>query len=210
MINREKTADSARAVSRLRAKASFHRFTSFENGPANNMSPPTDWIPGLWKDIFDDMLNDDNELDYEDQWTLTFNYNQTEEITKQERKRGWKVYCHCAYGHFRCETCNKTWPSARVVVLFRYRLQGNRGTVIMRPFRQACRRCQDDEFELPGFSDEEVEKALRRLFSKIRKNCYDDDSDDGSSTCSRKVFTKPHEASLCEACRMGICCQDED
>ena len=84
----------------------------------------------------------------------------------------------------------------------------------MRPFGQACRRCQDDEFDLPGFSQKEVEDALLRLFSKIRKNCYgdedEDDNDGDSSASSTKVWTKPHEASLCQACIMGICCQDGD
>ncbi|XP_071357010.1 receptor-transporting protein 3-like [Trachinotus anak] len=176
------------------------------------MSRSTDWAPRLWLDIFDELLYDDNELDYGDQWTLNFNYTQTDEVTKEERKKGWKVYCHCAYGNFQCESCSRTWPSARVVLLFRYRLRGGRGTVIMRPFGQTCRRCREDEFDLPGFSDKEAEQALLRLFSKIRKNCYgeDDDDDGGSSACSTKVWTKPHEKTLCEACRMGICCQDDE
>ncbi|XP_019119825.1 receptor-transporting protein 3 [Larimichthys crocea] len=177
------------------------------------MSRSTEWLPSLWIDTFDELLNDDNELDYGDQWSLNFNYTQTDQVTKEERKRGWKVYCHCAYGNFQCGSCDKTWPSARVIVLFRYRLRGDRGTVIMRPFGQACRRCQDDEFDLPGFSKKEVEEALLRLIRKIRKNCYgdEDDEDDGSdsSACSTKVYTKPHEATLCQACIMGICCQDD-
>ncbi|KAI3358063.1 hypothetical protein L3Q82_003071 [Scortum barcoo] len=175
------------------------------------MSRSTDWTPSLWTDTFDELLYDDNELDYDDQWTLNFNYSQTDKVTKEERKRGWKVYSHCAYGHFQCGSCNKIWPSARVVVLFRYRLRGDRGTVIVRPFGQACRSCQDDEFELPGFAKKEVEEALLRLIHKIRKNCYGDvdDDDDDCSTSSTKVWTKPHEASLCEACIMGICCKDD-
>ncbi|XP_067469173.1 receptor-transporting protein 3-like [Thunnus thynnus] len=177
------------------------------------MSRPTDWIPSMWMDTFEELLDDDNELDYGDQWSLNFSYSQTASITKEERKRGWKVYSHCAYGNFHCATCRKTWPSARVVVLFRYRLrsEAGRGTVIMRPFGQACRRCKEDVFELPGFSQEVVENTLLRLFGKIRKNCYgeDDDDDDGSSTSSTNVWTKPHEKTLCEACRMGICCQDD-
>lgn len=169
------------------------------------------WVPSLWLDIFDELLNDDNELDYGDEWTLNFNYSQTNEVTKEERKRGWKVYNHCAYGKFKCGSCSKTWPSARVVLLFRYRLRNGRGTVIMRPFGQACRRCQDDEFDLPGFETNNAEQALLRLFSRIRKNCYgEEDEDGGSSASSTKVYTKPHEKTLCEACRMGICCQDDD
>ncbi|KAM3858476.1 receptor-transporting protein 3-like [Diretmus argenteus] len=171
----------------------------------------TDWLPSLWLDTFEEMLDDDQELDYGDVWNLNFNYSQTDEVTKEERKRGWKVYSHCAYGKFRCGSCSRTWPSARVVVLFRYRLRSGRGTVIMRPFGQACRRCQDDEFDLPGFSEKEVEEALLKLFAKIRKNCYgeEEDYDDDCSVGSEKVWTKPHEKSLCEACIQGICCQDD-
>ena len=100
--------------------------------------------------------------------------------------------------------------------MFRYRLRDGpgRGTVIMRPFGQACQRCPDDAgFDLPGFTEEEVENTLRHLFGKIRKNCYgeeeeEDDDDDGWSVCSEKVRTKPHQKDLCEACQEGICCQD--
>ncbi|MEQ2290331.1 hypothetical protein AMECASPLE_002213 [Ameca splendens] len=176
------------------------------------MSRSTVWTPGFWLDIFDELLYDDNQLDYGDEWCLNFNYTQTDEVTKEQRKKGWKVYSHCAYGHFQCGACRKTWPSARVVLLFRYRLRNGRGTVIMRPFGQACRRCQDGEFDLPGFAQKEVEHALVRLFSKIRKNCYreEEENEDGSSASSTKVWTKPHEKSLCEACRLGICCQEDD
>ncbi|XP_047461338.1 receptor-transporting protein 4 [Mugil cephalus] len=172
----------------------------------------TEWIPSLWLDTFEELLYEDNELDYGDPWSLNFSYSQTDTLTHKERKRAWKIYSHCAYGKFRCASCHKTWPSARVVVLFRYRLYNGQGTVIMRPFGQACKRCQDDVFYLPGFAKKEVEHALLRLIAKIGKNCYgeEEDNEDGSSACSTKVFTKPHEKSLCEACRMGICCQDED
>ncbi|KAF7669334.1 hypothetical protein LDENG_00196510 [Lucifuga dentata] len=171
----------------------------------------TDWLPSLWLDTFEEMLDDDNELDYGDQWILNFNYRQTDTLNQEERRRGWKVYSHCAFGKFKCGSCFRTWPSARVVVLFRYRLrsEAGRGTVIMRPFGQACRRCQD-EYYLPGFSQKEVKEALLRLFAKIRKNCYgEEDEEEDRSVGSNKVRTKPHEKSLCEACTMGICCQDE-
>lgn len=59
-----------------------------------------DWVPSLWMDIFDEILDNDNELDYGDQWSLNFNYTQTDIVTKEERKRGWKVYSHCAYGKY--------------------------------------------------------------------------------------------------------------
>lgn len=82
----------------------------------------------------------------------------------------------------------------------------------MRPFGQSCLRCQDT-FESPGFSEDVVTEVLRKLFSKIRKNCYGDDDGDGDwdpSDNSRRRGTKPHEASLCEACKDGICTQNEE
>ncbi|KAJ8334345.1 hypothetical protein SKAU_G00399840 [Synaphobranchus kaupii] len=169
----------------------------------------TEWTPTLWSDTFDEMLEE--ELDYNDSWAFQFNYSLQENLSKEERKRGWKIYCHSAYGRFRCGTCSKTWPSARVIVLFHYRLRSGtaRGTVIMRPFGQACRRCNGD-FELPGFSTEEVERVLLKLIGKIKKNCYgEEEEDDGDSSSSEKVWTKPHESSLCEACSQGICCVED-
>uniref|UniRef100_A0A8D3DW10 3CxxC-type domain-containing protein n=1 Tax=Scophthalmus maximus TaxID=52904 RepID=A0A8D3DW10_SCOMX len=174
------------------------------------MSRATDWVPAWWLDTFSELLNEDNELDYGDQWTLNFNYRQTNTVTNEERKRGWKVFCHYTHANFRCGSCSKTWPSARVLVLFRYRLQKNRGTAVMRPFGQTCRSCESDEFELPGFSLEEVKHALLRLFSKIKKNCYGEaDEYEGVGSSDIKK-TKPHEKTLCEACKMGICAQDEE
>lgn len=66
-------------------------------------------------------------------------------------------------------------------------------------------------FEVPGFSESVVRESLLKLFGKIRKNCYnevDDYNEPGTSGYRRR--TKPHEASLCEACRQGICSQDDD
>ncbi len=59
-----------------------------------------DWSPSLWLEVFDELLFDDNELDYGDQWSLNFSYSQTDKVTKEERRRGWKVYCHSAYGKY--------------------------------------------------------------------------------------------------------------
>ncbi|XP_035285183.1 receptor-transporting protein 3-like [Anguilla anguilla] len=168
-----------------------------------------DWTPTLWRDTFDEMLEE--ELEYSDRWFFQFNYRLQENLSEEERRRGWKIYCHCAYGKFRCGTCSKDWPSARVTLLFHYRLRSEaaRGTVIMRPFGQACRGCSGN-FELPGFSMEEVEKVLLKLIGKIKKNCYGEEEEDNSDSCSpEKVRTKPHESSLCEACSQGICCVED-
>ncbi|KAG5842522.1 hypothetical protein ANANG_G00178520 [Anguilla anguilla] len=144
----------------------------------------TDWTPTLWRDTFDEMLEE--ELEYNDSWIVQFNYSLQENLSKEERRRGWKIYCHRAYGN-----------------------EAARGTVIMRPFRQACRGCSGN-FELPGFSMEEVEKVLLKLIGKIKKNCYGEEEEDNSDSCSpEKVRTKPHESSLCEACSQGICCVED-
>ncbi|XP_075962353.1 receptor-transporting protein 4-like [Anarhichas minor] len=173
------------------------------------MSRSTEWVPSLWRETFEELLDDDNELDYGDQWTLNFNYSQTDQVTVEERKRGWKVYCHSSgYGHFLCASCSKSWSSAKVTLLFRYRLRGDRGSVIMRPFGQACRSCNDNSFKQPGFAMEEVENALLRLCAKIRKNCYGEDDDDHSGgSGNRSDNRKPHEKALCQACSQGICGQ---
>ncbi|XP_019946101.1 receptor-transporting protein 3-like [Paralichthys olivaceus] len=176
------------------------------------MKRPTDWVPALWRETFEELLCEDNELDYGDEWTFNFNYSQNNTVTNEERKRGWKICCQNAHGDFKCASCSKTWHSARVVVLFRYRLQKGRGTVIMRPFRQTCRSCKNENYEFCGFTQEAVESTLLRLFSKIRKNCYgeeDSDADNDDGDLSEKK-TKPHESHLCEACKSGICTQDDD
>ncbi|XP_056271389.1 receptor-transporting protein 3-like [Pseudoliparis swirei] len=176
------------------------------------MSRSTDWVPSLWRETFEELLDEDNELDYGDQWNLNFSYVQTADVTQEERKRGWKIYCHSGFGSFECASCHKVWSSARVSLLFRYRLRRDRGSVIMRPFGQACLSCQDNDFHRPGFSTEEVKDVLCGLFAKIRKNCYrvEDDNNCGDSSPNTKRFTKPHEADFCEACQQGICCQPDE
>nr|XP_040044072.1 receptor-transporting protein 3-like [Gasterosteus aculeatus aculeatus] len=176
----------------------------------NRMSRPTDWVPSLWMETFQNLLAD--ELEYEDRWNLNFGYQLTNDLTNNERKKGWKIFIECVHGNFQCSSCRKTWSSARVTLLFRYILRGTRGSVTMRPFGQICRSCQDDQFELPGFSEEHVENALLRLFAKIRKNCYGEDTgeDHVGDSGDSEVKTKPHEKALCQACRDGICCQDEE
>lgn len=139
-------------------------------------------------------------------------YTAFKEVTKKTKKpRTFSSYSHLPFPpSFRCSSCERTWPSARVTVLFRYRLRAGRGTVLMRPFGQACRSC-DDDFTLPGFSEQVARDSLLQLLRKIRKNCYgevdDDYYDDGGDT---QRHSKPHEADLCEACSQGICTQRED
>ncbi|KAL3983834.1 melatonin receptor type 1B [Sarotherodon galilaeus] len=178
------------------------------------MATSTEWTPSLWYDTFNELLDDDSELDYGDRWTLKVNYNKTDEITYEERRKGWKVSTHQANGKFQCVSCKKTWGSAQVRLVFRYRLLGGQGSVIMRPFGQACLRCRGDKFNLPGFDKKEVEQALLRQFYKIRKNCYHEEDeekaeDNGRPSSESEAKTKPHKNHLCQACRVGHCCLDD-
>ncbi|CAN9504032.1 unnamed protein product [Ophioblennius macclurei] len=173
------------------------------------MNYPTDWTPSLWRETFAELVDDDGELDYGDLWSLNFNYNLTDKVTSEERRRGWKVHKNHGFGSFQCGHCQKVWSSARVVIVFQYRLRNQKGTVIMRPFGQCCLRCRNT-FELPGFSDETVKAALLKVCSKIRKNCYNEDEGETPRSNTFKKWTKPHETALCEACQKGICKQDDE
>ncbi|KAJ8386293.1 hypothetical protein AAFF_G00174890 [Aldrovandia affinis] len=148
----------------------------------------------MWRMTFNKILEE--ELEYSDIWTFRFNNSLSE-----ERRRGFKIFCTNAKGHFKCGTCSKSWSSAQVTILFHYRLQTKaaRGTVAMRPFGQACRRCNGG-FKWAGFSPETVETVLLRLISKIKKNCYGEAEEDAGYCGDEKAGGKPHESSLCEAC----------
>ncbi|KAJ8267618.1 hypothetical protein COCON_G00127900 [Conger conger] len=152
-----------------------------------------------WSDTFGKMLH------YDDRWILQFSNSLQNDLSQEEKKEGWKIHKRSAYGNFRCGACSRGWPSAQVTVLFHYRLctEMGQGTVIMQTFGQACRRCNKG-FEQPAFSTEEVKKVLLKLTDKIKKNCYGEEGFD-NACFSLKLPTKPHERSLCEACRKGIC-----
>ncbi|KAF6737914.1 Receptor-transporting protein 3 [Oryzias melastigma] len=152
----------------------------------------TNWLPSLWVETFEDLL--DEQLDYEDDWSFQFNYSLTKELTAREKGRGWKISCQCSKAQFKCGSCGNSWFSARVTLLFHYRLRRGRGTVIMRPFGQSCRNCQDDNFYLPGFVPKTVEDILIKVFSKIRKNCYmenDDDNDPNTEPSTKSNNNTP-------------------
>lgn len=64
------------------------------------ISTPVEWAPGLWLDLFEELLYDDEELNYGDQWSLTFDYNLSETLDQNERRRGWKIFCYRARGKY--------------------------------------------------------------------------------------------------------------
>lgn len=46
------------------------------------------------------LLDEYEELDYGDNWSLNFNYNLTDTLDQAERRRGWKIFCHRAHGKY--------------------------------------------------------------------------------------------------------------
>lgn len=46
------------------------------------------------------LLDDYEELDYGDNWSLNFNYNLTDTLDQAERRRGWKIFCHRAHAKY--------------------------------------------------------------------------------------------------------------
>ena len=73
----------------------------------------------------------------------------------------------------------------------------------MRPFGQACERCPNgQDYDWPGFTDEEIRNTLIALFEEIRGKCY---NDYGQSVGSKGIGDESHKTDLCEACLKGIC-----
>nr|XP_023659774.1 receptor-transporting protein 4-like isoform X2 [Paramormyrops kingsleyae] len=160
----------------------------------------TDWTPALWSDTFAQLEED--ELEHGDSWAFQFNYSLTETLTKEERRRGWKIYCHRAYGRFRCSSCPNQWTSDRAVVLFAYRHERfrNQGKVMIRLFGQRCLNCRMNYEQL----ELSMRTVLRDLVLEIRRKCYHERNapapqGHGSDNIER-VMTGPHREELCEAC----------
>uniref|UniRef100_UPI00398E3554 receptor-transporting protein 3-like n=1 Tax=Pristiophorus japonicus TaxID=55135 RepID=UPI00398E3554 len=158
-----------------------------------------------WFDLFARCME---EMEFEERWTLNFNYNLDPDLDVEKRKEGWKIYKTSSFGRFDCP-CSNSWSSAHVVILFHYRLRRDRGLVLMRAFRQQCRNCSNSSQQKPQITNKQLKQVFDRLILKILKNCYGEEV----GNVQRKLLhrkTKPHETSLCEACALGICRNQDD
>ncbi|XP_008937185.1 PREDICTED: receptor-transporting protein 3-like [Merops nubicus] len=81
------------------------------------------------------------------------------------------------------------------------------GTVWMRAFRQACRRCSDPRLEEPDFSQDTMEKLLHNLVLKILKYFYHVpiQASDLLEVVVDVVVSGPHDSARCEGCQLGVC-----
>ncbi|KAM4771700.1 receptor-transporting protein 3-like [Rhinophrynus dorsalis] len=143
-------------------------------------------------------------------WKLQIKKDITDELTDSERQEGWKIYQSASFGRFKCFACQHVWNSARVSLTFQYRRIGlTGGEVYLRLYRQQCRNCQSNILLTAKCEESDMREVLMRLTTKIRKNCYKENTE--TRTYEKNVKnTKPHEESLCEACMLGKCKRDAE
>ncbi|XP_078521863.1 receptor-transporting protein 2-like [Lissotriton helveticus] len=138
-----------------------------------------------------------------DQWTLDLD-------DTAEALPGWKQYTLHASARFKCSACGRRWESSKVRMIFNIRKASRRvpqGCVKMRVFKQECRRCNAAILEEPEFMIENIDVAVDRLVTRIRKVCYGEDVSDRHV---RDFITSgsnegPHDSAHCEACQLGLC-----
>ena len=65
---------------------------------SNYFFHPAGWVPGLWLDIFDTLVDD--WLYYKDNWVLSFNYSSLDVLDQKQKTRGWKIFCNRAHGKY--------------------------------------------------------------------------------------------------------------
>uniref|UniRef100_A0A674GGJ0 3CxxC-type domain-containing protein n=1 Tax=Taeniopygia guttata TaxID=59729 RepID=A0A674GGJ0_TAEGU len=108
---------------------------------------------------------------------------------------------------FQCSQCFYSWSSAKVHILFHMCHCQGWGTVLMRIFRQKCRRCRNSQLEDPDFSLDTVETILHNLVIKILQYFYKKpvQPSDLLEVVVDTPVTGPHEHAHCEACELGIC-----
>ncbi|KAE8603655.1 hypothetical protein XENTR_v10014407 [Xenopus tropicalis] len=163
-----------------------------------------------WADVFQSVQETEIEPRHGQAWTLQIKNDLTDDLTSNQRQNGWKIYQSSSFGRFTCSNCRHGWNSARVSLTFHYRhISSAGGEVYLRTYRQKCRSCSSDQMLTAKFEQEKMAEVLMRVADKIRKNCYNEAIEQKNYIKFSKK-TKPHEASLCEACMLGKCNRDAD
>ncbi|XP_071995665.1 receptor-transporting protein 3-like [Engystomops pustulosus] len=169
-------------------------------------------VGNIWIDTFACLQKKDLEEKYRKKWILQFNYRLKDSLTEEQKKNGWKISQTTKFACFTCTKCSHFWNSGRVTLIFHYCLrQSKTGTVLLRPFSQMCRACDNDNFINATFKEESVKAILQNIIQKIRKNCYREKIDFPTHSVDYRIIrTKPHERDLCEACLEGVCNREQD
>uniref|UniRef100_A0A8C3KTE2 3CxxC-type domain-containing protein n=1 Tax=Calidris pygmaea TaxID=425635 RepID=A0A8C3KTE2_9CHAR len=156
-----------------------------------------------WQDIFAEKIAD---VHLTEPWML----QEDDTLQVHVLKPGWKEFVHWSPpcpGRFRCSQCLHEWSSAKVHILFHMCRRQGHGTVRMRAFRQACRRCPDPQLEEAEFNYETVEKLLHNLVLKILQYFYhvSVQPSDLLEVVVDAPVAGPHDSNRCEGCQLGIC-----
>ncbi|KAH1165273.1 receptor-transporting protein 3-like [Mauremys mutica] len=141
-----------------------------------------------------------------DTWSLTVEDN----LSPRNPERPWHLYQQRkAFARFQCSCCTRRWPSAQVLILFHMHLDWSQrqGQVKMRVCGQKCKKCHGAKFEMPTFSQENIERILDNLVLKIHAKCYRESiaNRDLADPIVEEDVEGPHDTTRCEACALGIC-----
>ncbi|XP_053566236.1 uncharacterized protein LOC128656388 [Bombina bombina] len=158
----------------------------------------------VWMKTFHFLKEKELGADYGDVWSLNFKYDLMGKPTPEQKSEGSWIFTQNSFGSFICSNCSNKWKSGLITLIFQFCLKSKRGLVLLRIFRQQCRRCKYPNLEKPTIEENEVKDSLMRLIIKIRKCCYNEKMTSNPQTRGPAI-TKPHESNLCEACLFGIC-----
>ncbi|XP_066203702.1 receptor-transporting protein 4 [Saccopteryx leptura] len=157
-----------------------------------------------WEQIFQELIQ---EVKPRARWTLRLN----ETLQPNCVAQGWKQYQQKAFGRFWCSSCKRNWYSAQVQTVCHMYLENRRsqGQVLMRLFRQRCKKCCQSQYEKPEFSPESAMRILNNLVWRIKEKYYGDGIKKFSEipVIPEVPLEGSHDMANCEACSLGFCVQ---
>lgn len=152
----------------------------------------------VWKEEF---VNKITEADIKDEWKLVVDEN----LLKGDRGL---YYTQNTFAGFNCSKCRHHWKSSKVYILFLMNQNKifKQGTVKMRIFRQECKTCTADVFEIPKITQENMKRVVNNVVTKIQKKFYS--MHDPNEDLKPESFGRsegPHDKEHCEACKYNLC-----
>lgn len=116
---------------------------------------------------------------------------------------------------YTCSECSKRWTSYYSYKHFTYRMldrkQQKYGEVTFFPKGQRCNCCPKEDYTIPSFRAESIEKALLQLLEEVKRKYYYKPGEQGSidvNTETDESDYRPrrrHDTANCQACEEGVC-----